>query len=245
MRAMSLLPLLAACSSPALVPHPRPPLAAHDHVAEAERHEAEARALDEHAAAVERSGTPSQYACGDVALTEMATSGSERLRILPPCWSGEVGAIERDRTLAAHLRADARLHRAKARTLVTAKQQWCAGLPASELDHTPFDHREDIVAVRAELEGDRLRGARIRFAKVPGLTADWLRQALACHQAIAAATGYDPTQLASCPSVVAGATTTVLEHASGLEVIVRAADQAAALVIYGRAEALLDAHIDD
>jgi hypothetical protein len=219
-------------------------MAARDHVAEAERHEADARDLDEQAAALERKG-PTRATCGDVGLTELATSGGERLRILPPCWSGEVAAVERDRTLAAQLRADARQHRTAARAMVTAKQQWCAGLPASELDHTPFDHREDLVSVRAVMEGDRVRGARVRFAKVSGLTADWLRQTLACHQSIAASSGFDPTYLATAPSLVAGAETTVVDHAWGLEVIIRAADPAAALAVYGRAEALLDDHADE
>lgn len=242
MRFLSLI-LIAACAGPAHTAPP--PLAAQEHLAEADRHDADARALEQRAAEAEKLGTPSQYTCGDVALTEMATSGGERLRILPPCWSGEAATIERDRAMALRLRADARQHRAQARSLVTAKQQWCAGLPASELDHTPFDHHEDIATVRAEREGNRIRGARIRFAPVKGLSADWLRQTLTCHQALAAITGYDPTHMSTCPSVVAGAETTVVEHPYGLEVVIRAADDAAALIIYERAEALLDPHATD
>jgi hypothetical protein len=128
--------------------------------------------------------------------------------------------------------------------MVSAERWWCAGLPPEELDHTPFDHREDIAAVSAELEGEHVRGARIRFRRVPGLTDDWLRQTLACHAAIAAASGNDPTHLTTCPSVVAGAETTVIDDPAGLIVIVRADDPAAALTIYARAEALLDPRLD-
>ena len=215
-------------------------MTAQDHLSEAERHEADARALEARAADKERAGTPTPYTCGDSALNELATSGGERLHIQTPCWAGERSAIQRDRTAAERLRAEAKEHRSKARAMVLSERKWCAGLPASELDHTPFDHREDVASVRAELDGDKLRGARVRFRKVPGLTADWLRQTLACHQALAATSGYDPTHLSTCPSVVAGAQTTVIEDPRGLEVVVRADDAAAALVVYARAEALLD-----
>jgi hypothetical protein len=234
------LVLAAACGGSA--PPPREPLGVQGHLSEADRHEADAHQLDERAAAIERTGPPTAYACGDQALADQPTSGGERLGGRAPCWSGERGAIARSRALAHQLRADARAHRAQARVLATTERETCAGLPPEELEHSPFDHREDLAGVEAELDSDRLRGARIRFSRVPGLTAAWLRRALACHQAMAAATGYDPTHLATCPSTVAGADTTVIDDPGGLIVVVRAADPAAALTIYARAEALLAAN---
>jgi hypothetical protein len=233
-----LLVLAAACAAPR--EHTaRPPLSAGEHFAEAERHEAEARALEADAAAAERTGAPTQATCGDVALSELTTSGTERLNILPPCWAGEASAIRRDRAHAAQLRVEARRHRIQARELVLAQQRWCAGLPEAELDHTPFDHREDLRAVQAELDGDRLRGARILFKPVAGLTAEWMRKTLACHQALAAAVG-EPEHLAGCPSVIRGAQTVVTETPQGLEVAIRAVEPEVAQLIYARAEALLD-----
>jgi hypothetical protein len=233
--------LLLGCATRAQTA--RPPMSAAEHLAEAERHDADARSLEDNAAAVERTGAPTPYTCGDTASTELVTSGTERLHILPPCWAGEVDAVRRDRQHAAQLRADAHRHRIQARELVRTEQKWCAGLPEAELDHTPFDHREDLRGVQAELEGDRVRGARILFKPVKGLSADWMRQTLACHQAMAtregAGAGPDHDHLASCPSTVSGARTEVLETPEGLEVVVRAIDPAAALVIYARAEALL------
>ncbi len=221
-------------------------MSAGEHMAEADRHEAEARALEASAAAGERTGPPTPYACGDVALTELATSGGERLHILPPCWAGEAATVERARRHAAELRTDARYHRIKAREMVLAERRWCASLPAAELDHTPFDHREDLQSVEAELEGDQVRGARIRFKPVRGLSAEWLTRTLACHQALAAAEGYDATHLSACPSAVEHAQTRVLESSShGLEVVIRSDDPAAALIIYARAEALLGDHDHD
>lgn len=233
----ALLALPVACSQPAHTA--RPPMSAGDHLAEAERHDNEARALEESAASIESRGTPTPATCGDVAMTELTTSGTERLRILPPCWSGEVATIRRAQQHAAKLRADARRHRIQARELVLTQQRWCASLPEAELDHSPFDHREDLRGVSAELDGDRVRGARIRFKPVPGLSAEWLRQTLACHQALAAAEGYDTGHLGSCPSAVEHAHTTVVETPAGLEVVVRSDDPGAALIIYARAEALL------
>ena len=49
-------------------------------------------------------------------------------------------------------------------------------MPEEELEHSPFDHHEDIAAVSAEVAYGRLVGARIRFKAVPGLDAAWLRQ---------------------------------------------------------------------
>lgn len=247
MRATPLLVvvLAAACAKPAAIP-PRP-LGVQDNLAEAERHDADADALEARAAAREQVAAPAQpaYVCGDQALADQATSGGERLGGRAPCWRGETNAVERDRAAAARLRADARAHRAQARALLRTSHAWCAGLPVAELDHTPFDHREDLQSVSAELEGDRIRGARIRFRPVPGLTAEWLRQTLACHQALAAAEGYDPHYLASCPAVIAGTTIDVIDDPDGLVVVIRGDDPAAALTAYGRAEALLDPHLDD
>lgn len=234
---------LAACATKQQTA--RPPMSAGDHLAEAERHEADARALEESAAAAERTGAPTQVTCGDTASTELITSGTERLHVLPPCWAGEASAIRRERAHAAQLRTDARRHRIQAREMVLSQQKWCAGLPEAELDHSPFDHREDLRGVQAELEGDRLRGARIFFRQVPGLDAEWMMKTLACHQAIASAEGYDSPHLAACPSAVQGAKTTVRESPFGLEVVITSLDPGAAIVIYGRAEALLDPPRED
>lgn len=214
-------------------------MSASDHLAEAARHEEAARALEENAAATERTGAPTQLTCGDTASTELITSGTERLHVAPPCWAGEASAVRRDRAHAAQLRADARRHRIQAREMVKGQEKWCAGLPEAELDHTPFDHREDLLSVRAELEGDKLRGARITFGAVRGLSAEWLSKTLACHKAMAAAEGYDSPHLAVCPSTVEGATSVVVESPRGLEVVITSVDPGSAIAIYARAEALL------
>lgn len=233
----------AACAGTQSVP--KQPLGAREHLAEADRHEADAQALEDRAAALERVQRPQTVVCGDQVLADQSTSGGERLGARAPCWTGERGAIARQREAAAHLRADARSHRARARALIIAADAACVGLPAEELEHSPFDHHEDIAAVSAELRGGRLAGARIRFAAVPGLDADWLRRSLTCHQALAAAVGHEPTYLATCPAVLPASRFEVLDRPAGLVVVVTAEELATALTIYARAEALLDPTLMD
>lgn len=210
-----------------------------DHLSEAERHEADARrqeALAEDAEARERAN--GGLICGDRALGQQATSGAERLTPRAPCWTSERETIARHRAAAQTLRVDARAHRALARQLVGSAGEACESLPDGELTRSPFSHREDIAAVEAVLDGDRVRGARIRFQPIEGLTAAWLERSLTCHQALAAASGYSPTYMASCPAAVAGASISARDTDLGPEVEIRAEDVASALVIYARAEAV-------
>lgn len=236
--ALAACTLAFACSSPQRVPPA--PLGARAHLAEAAQHEADAEALEERAAARERVARPERVVCGDQALADQSTSGGERLGVRAPCWSGERGAIERQREMARQLRQDARAHRARARALIVAANAACAGMPEEELEHSPFDHHEDIAAVSAELSYGRLVGARIRFKAVPGLDAGWLRRSLTCHQALAAAVGHEPTYMATCPAVLPASRFEVHDGPAGLVVVITADEWATALTIYGRAEALLD-----
>jgi hypothetical protein len=228
---------LAACGGAA--PAPARPLGVGAHLAEAERCEqraAEADALADQVAEAERTRPP---ICGDVVLVDQTTSGGEKLTPKHPCWTSDPSSVARHRDDAARLRADARKHRRLARQLLAAEEASCAAMPSSELDHTPFAHPDDVAAVVAELDGAAVLGARIQFRPVAGLTAEWLRTAIACHRARAAALGYDPKYMAYDPSVVAGAEVTVSEGEDGPVVVIHGADDAAALVVYGRAEELV------
>lgn len=230
----------ASCSSSSHVP-PRP-LGVQGNLTEADRHEAEAREHEQLAAAAERRSTASPLVCGDAAYNHVSTSGGERLSYWTPCWSAEASAVNRHRAAAARLHAEAREHRARARALL-AKVENCAGFSADR--PTPFDHREDILSVTAELQNDAVRGARVRFARVPGLTAEWMRRELTCHQAWAAALGYEPQFLPHCPAAIQGVTVEVEETPDGsVLVILRSVDPATGLAVYGRAEALLDPQLD-
>jgi hypothetical protein len=75
---------------------------------------------------------------------------------------------------------------------------------------------------------------------VPGLTVDWLREAIACHQARAAALGWPERHFPYDPTMVPGTAVTVEERGASILVVVRADDDLAAQVAYGRAEDLLE-----
>jgi hypothetical protein len=238
MRALPfLIATLAACGGSAKVT--TRPLGVEGHLDEARRHDSDAEAKERIAHDVEATSQDRQQVCTDMVLADQAHSGGEPLVAVFPCWTREQSAADRHRDEAARLRADAHVHRVRARALVEVERQSCATMPDDELDHTPFAHREDIVSVVAELDGDEVRGARIRFRPVEGLTAEWLRTAIGCHQARAAALGHDPAYMAYDPSVVPGAEVAVSEDADGVVVVLRGSDDASALAVYGRAEELV------
>jgi hypothetical protein len=229
--------LLPACASSSRQPAP---LGVEGNLTEASRHDAEAARHDRMAHDVGVEGQ-SQPVCGDTAIADQTTSGGERVGLHTPCWTSFGSTAEQHREQAARQRDDARVHRAKARKLVEAERRACATMPTGELNHTPFSHRDDIATVVAELDGDKVRGARIELRPVAGLTADWLRTAIGCHQARAAALGYDPTYMGYDPTLLAGVDTEVLDSDGHLVVVVRASDEATALAVYGRAEELTGA----
>jgi hypothetical protein len=166
--------------------------------------------------------------------------GGEPVRVLRPCWTGELrpaGALERE---AMEHRREAARHRAIAGTLRRVERESCAGLGQADTSHSPFFHRDDIAAVdRIMVEGE-LRGARVLFRKVAGLDAPWMRRAIFCHQARAAAMGYAPDFMSYCPLMIAPTFVSVEETARGIEVSIRARRDVEAAAIYGRARDLLE-----
>ena len=232
-----LVALVSACGPSASIPHR--PLGVQDNLAEADHHEGDADLHENQAGEAGRRTVQERAACGDRVLADQVTSGGERLLGRSPCWTAAEDEA-RHRELAADLRADAAVHRARARELAQAEKDACAGMPADELDHTPFFHRADVATVAALVENGRVRGARIRFRAVPALTGDWLREAIACHQARAAALGWPEEHFAYDPTMVPGTSVTVEDDGAAIRVIIRADDDLAAQVAYGRAEDLLE-----
>lgn len=230
-----LLAGLTACAAAPPVT-PAQPLSAAEHRAQADEHDQ--RASRHGAAAQEQADDVDGYACGDTVLADQATTGGERLGFAMPCWNTHAEASYEHRRAAEHERSEAMRHRALARELEIAEREKCAGLPANELDHTPFWHRADVARVERIVEGGRLRGARVTFRPVAGLTVDWLRHALQCHRARAATLGWTSTYMGYDPSVLAAATTSVTANGKDIAVEIVSNDPDVAAVIAGRAEAL-------
>jgi hypothetical protein len=230
--------LAAACSrqSEPLVRHPKGYAAqmnsADAHAERAEQHRQAARPPDTAKTAADR------YNCGDRALSDQATSGGERLMPTVPCWDVAEENAEHQRFLAAHEERIARTERRAATSMVEAEIAACRGMSERELEHSPFTHKKEIAAVVPHRETGTIRGVRIVFKPVPGLTASWMRQAIACHRARFERLGQPATYLPDDPTLVAGSNATVDVHNGHLEVLVEADDPASAKIALERAQDL-------
>ena len=210
-------------------------LSASQHDAEAARHD---RVAAQHQRLYEESrrqeGGADALRCYDTPVPD-PTSGGEPIRVLRPCWTSEQGPGRFRRDEADEERREAARHRAVAATMRRAEQAACRGLGEDEISHSPFFHRDDILAVEEVRKDDALVGARVVFRKVPGLDAPWMNRALACHQARAAAMGYAPKLMSYCPIMVAPTSFAVTELSDRIIVTLSArGDQDIALVV-GRA----------
>lgn len=236
----SLVVAAAACGGRAQDPSPPRPVLADEHPANAE-HDPEALGHEPQVVAL----TPEveiapPYVCGNKVLGDQLSAGTEPLLGTVPCWRNEAMVTDAHRAEAERLRAEVAVHKEMAGSLVHAEELACEGLSADELGHTPFAHRDDVVSADELREDGELRGARIVFAQVGGLSANWMRQAVACHHARAAALGYNPRFMSYDPTVLQYASTMVnaLDD-GGLEIKVTSTDPEVAALIYARALALV------
>jgi hypothetical protein len=241
----SMLPavVLSACASSSAPVEPAGPRSYSERMAEANQHDRDAAVHDRQAAEARKRVDPTGVACGHPVVSTVAdqsTSGGERISSWVPCWSVERDAASFHAAEADRLHREALLDRAVARKLLEAETQLCQILPAGELTHTPFLHREDVAAVEPYVEAGKTKGARIHFKPVSGLDANWMRQALRCHRARAAVIGYDPKFMAYDPTMLANVNVTVTEHDSAVDVVVRSDDDITAAVVSARAKDLLE-----
>lgn len=179
------------------------------------------------------------YTCGDTVLADQATSGGERLTPVVPCWDAAEEVAEHERFLAAREQQRADAERRSAASLVENELAACRGIPARELEHSPFAHRKEIAAVSPVREANLLRGVRITWKPVPGLTATWLRQAIACHRARFERLGEPALYMPDDPTLVAHATVTVEPREGHLEVLIETTDDVSSQVALDRALALV------
>lgn len=203
------------------------------HSRRAEQHRQAARIPDSRATSADR------YTCGDVALSDQSTSGGERLVPSVPCWDIAEENAAHQRYLAAREQQRADRERRTATHMVETELAACRGLPARELEHSPFAHRRAIVSVIPHRETGTLRGVRIVFKPVPGLTATWMRQAIACHRARFERLGEPPTYLPEDPTLLARATATVELRNGHIEVTIASTDDLSARVALDRARDLV------
>jgi hypothetical protein len=208
-----------------------------DNLAEASRHEREA-AEHERLYAQSRRAEGNPNFCYDQRTPFPPTDG-EPARVLRPCWTREQRPSREQLEEAAADRREAARHRAVATSMLGAEREACSGLGEDEMSHSPFFHREDILRVEQVRVDGELHGARVVFGRVRGLGVGWLRRAIACHQARAAAMGYPQKEMRYCPLMAAPTTVTVEDLGETIAVTIIARRDWEIAAVVGRAESLL------
>lgn len=225
-------------SQHSLAPHPQGYAermeAADEHAQRAEDHR---QAI--HPPARSGTGSPLDYQCGDRDMSDQLTSGGQRMLPEVPCWDPSEEYDQRQRAIAEREQHRADVERRAATKLVEAELAACRGISAEEAGHSPFAHRREIAEVIPHRERGEVRGVRIVFKPVMGLSAAWMEQAIACHRARFERMGEPPTYLTDDPTLVRGATATVAVHGGHLEVLVVTRDDVGAHVALARAQDLL------
>ncbi len=228
--------------APSRQPETNRQISANEHMVEARKHD---RMAAQHASkpstrSPETRQTNGMY-CIDKPLAGVPYSGGQPLRVLRPCWTSVVTPDEYHRKAVDRHRAKAAAHRGQAKALLNTERQYCANLGEAEISQSPFWHVDDILSVEKYVVGGALRGARITFRRVRGLSVAWLRRASACHQARAAMLGYPRTLMTYCPLVLEGATFDVADSDVGYAVTIQSKRDPIAAVIWARAVDLLKA----
>jgi len=217
----------------------------------ATQHEAAAVAHDVEAAEHERLYAQSRHDEGNSVQsnsihcydpkTPDPDSGGESLQVLRPCWTREERPSRHQLDEARGEREEASRHRAVAASMLRSELEACAGLGDEEKSHSPFFHREDIMRVEEVRTDGEVRGARVLFRKVPGLEVGWMRRAIACHQARAAAMGYPTKVMSYCPLMIAPTSVSVDDIGSAIAVTIVARQDWEIAAVVGRARSLLAA----
>lgn len=225
----------AACgSSEPVARHPKGYAA---HMEDAEQHSDQAEQYRQAGATLPdtQRATPEGYSCGDTVMSDQLMSGGERIVQAVPCWDASEELAEHRRFLAEREQNLAQVERRAATGMVETELAACKGLSPAELEHSPFAHRREIAAVIPNHVTGTLRGVRVVWKPVPGLTADWMRRAIECHRARFERLGEPAIYLPEDPTLVARATATVEQHNGHLEVLIEAADDVSGQVALERA----------
>lgn len=225
----SLLFVACAASTPGAQPHD---MSATAHESAAKEHRAEA---DSHSA---------DFNPDAGFTTERCSRGNKNADGV--CWTAIQNPTATHREEAEKHRKMAADHRAASQALRDAEARACVGLADSDRDMSPFEHREDIMAVDPLNGGattgksapPRTVGATVTIRAVPGLTAEWLQRVIDCHVARNAALGHAVPEMPTCPLVPKGASAKVSSAGTGFAVAIQSDDPEAAREILRRATLL-------
>lgn len=140
---------------------------------------------------------------------------------------------------ADRLRREAARHRDASHDLRVAEARACAQIPELHRDFSPFYHRGDITGVEASERGPIV----VHFGEIPKTSAAGLQRLVDCHLARNAAMGFDTDEMAEmdyCPLGVAGVTASVVETATGFDILLDVDDEQARPLVSARVKALLE-----
>jgi len=156
------------------------------------------------------------------------------------CWTPLVNPAARQLKEAKRLRRLAAQHRAASQALRAAEAHACVGISEQDRDMSPFAHREDIQSVTRLQDLHGTDGAKVVFASLPEMTAEWLRRVVDCHLARNAAIGFEAASadMPYCPLAVGGARARVESVGDGFAVEINGSDPASVEEIIHHAEML-------
>jgi hypothetical protein len=191
----------------------------------------------------------SEEKASEVHLTQYDPTAKGRQPCVPGasrvCWRTETNPTAQHADEWAKHQKAAADHRAASQALRDAESRACAGIADADRDESPFEHREDIIAVEPLTEpstlpkgSSRVVGATVVFRAVPGMTAQWLQRLVDCHLARNAALGNEVAEMAYCPLVPKGASATVTATQTGFAVAIRGSDPQSIDEITRRSKAL-------
>lgn len=162
------------------------------------------------------------------------------------CWTSVTNPTEGHLKQAEEHRRMAADHRAASAALRDTEAQACVGISDENRDLSPFEHPEEIAAVKPLMErvqlgrasSERLAGAVVTVRAVPGLTAEWLQRIVDCHLARNASLGQFVPEMPNCPLVPKGVEAKVISAGNGFAVSIRSNDVETAKEILARSQRL-------
>lgn len=164
------------------------------------------------------------------------------------CWTSTINPTDKQLKVAAELRRIAARHRAASAALREVEERACAGLPDVDRDESPFDHREDILAIEPlevitlsakGASAKSTRGAVVTFRGVKGMTAERLQRHVDCHMARNAALGFNVPEMPNCPLALKNVSAHVEEVDGAFTIEVASANPATAKEILRRVRAIV------
>jgi len=223
------------------VPEPKQPdqRSYSERLTDADNHDKVAAAAEGEIPSEQQIPVAERFYCGDTVLNDQLTTGGLLVTYFMPCMDVATEGIKNDVWVAGAERTAARHDRQSAAQLALAEANACRGIPAQDRDESVFARRKDIASIEPVRENDEVHGVRVVFAS--GVSADRVRNHIACTRARWQTLGRDPATMPEDPTLVDGADVQVLARGGHTEVVVLTSSVEGADVALARARGELTA----